>query len=242
MSDNDQSVMQAYLEAEHGGELDDYYKPEIGEFHASTTGSCVRRLYYDFIEPEQPDDDAWKHFELGNRMENIFEDALVQRHERKYVVNAMPIKVDLGEYHIVGETDPVVIGDNGEIEELWEVKSTSNLSYVRSKPKWPHVCQLHCYAYGLDLLNPSDTRKIVYIDKTSLETVTHEVSFEQGIWTHILNKLETAYDALQAGEPPEVAEEKHRDHFCPHKDKPVCCHNCDADCDETEDDDDGWGR
>jgi len=242
MSDDTESVMQAYLRAQHGGELDDYYKPRIGEFHASTTGSCVRRLYFDFMDPEKPDDGAWKHFELGNRMENIFEDALKERHEPKYVVNAVPIEVEIDDFKIVGETDPVVIDDNMDVETLWEVKSTSNLSYVRSQPKWPHVCQLHCYAYGLDVLSGSGRRKIVYIDKTSLETVVHDVSFERGIWQHILGKLRTVYQALLDEEPPEPAEEKHQDHFCPHKDKAICCKNVPAEPKDTSDDDksDKW--
>lgn len=236
------SVMGEYLAAEHGGELDDYYKPTIGEFHASTTGSCVRRLYYDFVKPKRPDDGAWKHFELGNRMENIFEDALIRKHGEKYIVNPVPIEIDLGEYSIVGETDPVVINDNMEIETLWEVKSTTNLSYVRKQPKWPHVTQLHAYAYGLDLMNRPGARKIVYIDKTSLETVVHEVSFEQGIWKHVTNKLDTVYEALMTGEPPEPAEEKHQDHFCPHKEEPYCCKNVDLQDDDDDDSSDGWGR
>lgn len=245
MTEEEESVMQRYLREEHGGEQDEYYQPEIGEFHASTTGSCPRRLYYDFMEPEQPDDGAWKHFELGNRMEDVFESALVDKHERKYVVNAVPIRVEIDDFAIVGETDPVVVTDNMEPETLWEVKSTTNLSYVRNKPKWPHVCQLHCYAYGLDMLNASDQRKIVYIDKTSLETVVHDVSFEEGIWKHIVGKLRTVHAALKNEEPPDPeTEDKHRDHFCPHKDKPYCCHNMSAEEDDEEEDDDsdGWGR
>lgn len=240
MSDTENSVMQNYLESEHGGEQDDYYKPTVGEFHASTTGSCVRRLYFDFMKPQQPDDGAWKHFELGNRMEEIFEDALARRYGEKYVVNRVPIEVDVGDFKIVGETDPVVIDDNLDVQELWEVKSTLNLSYVRDKPKWPHVTQLHAYAYGLDLLNSADSRKIVYIDKTSLETVVHDVSFEQGIWEHVIDKLETVYEALMTGEPPEPAEEKHQDHFCPHDDEPYCCKNVSTD--DDSDSNDGWGR
>lgn len=247
------TVMGAFLEAEHGGELDDYFKPKIGEFHASTTGSCPRRMYYDFVEPKRPGKGAWKHFELGNRMEDVFEDALAEKHGSKYVINRVPIDIDFGQYKIVGETDPVVINDNMEIDTLWEVKSTTNLSYVRNKPKWPHVTQLHAYAYGLDLMNRPGARKIVYIDKTSLETVTHEVSFEQGIWKHVTNKLETVYEALMNGEPPEVSEDKHRDHFCPHKEEPYCCHNepaeepdpiiSEEDTEDTDDSDsnDGWG-
>lgn len=234
------TVMGRFLESEHGGELDEYYEPTIGEFHASTTGSCPRRLYYDFMDPERPDDGAWKHFELGNRMEDVFEDALAEEYGDKYIVNRVPISIEINDYEIVGETDPVVIDDNLEVKELWEVKSTTNLSYVRSKPKWPHVCQLHCYAYGLDMIQESDTRKIVYIDKTSLETVTHEVEFENGIWEHIVRKLDDVYAALMTGEPPEPSDEKHQDHFCPHDDKSVCCKNVEvgdtSDYDRSE-----WG-
>jgi hypothetical protein len=246
MTEDTQNVMQAYLEAEHGGPVDEYFEPTIGEFHASTTGSCVRRLYFDFMDPEQARSGAWKHFELGNRMENVFEDALVERYGRKYIVNVVPIEIEIDDFKIVGETDPVVITDDLKPDVLWEVKSTTNLSYVRDKPKWTHVCQLHCYAYGLDLLNPSDNRRIVYIDKGSLETVVHDVSFEQGIWEHIVGKLRTVYTALMNEEPPEPAEEKHQDHFCPHKDKAICCKNIDLDGEqETVDGDNdssgGWG-
>lgn len=218
------TTMERFLEAEYGGELDDYFKPEVGKYHASTSGSCLRRLYYDFKHEVPPGEDAWPHFELGNRMEDVFERALIEEHGERYVANSIPISIPIDGFEIVGETDIVVLGDNLTVDTLYEVKSTKNLSYVRNKPKWPHVCQLHCYSYGLDLIN-DESRKIVYIDKGNLETVTHEVDFERGIWNHILRKMRNLHEALMNDEPPEVQPEKHRDYFCPHDDTDRCCKN-----------------
>lgn len=213
--------MDEYLRDKYENEDDDFFEPVVGEYHSSTLGHCLRRRYLDFKNPEaaEPGEGAWPHFELGNVLERVFEDALEAEFGHRYVKNSLPVEIDCGDYKIVGETDPVVMGQNGEIDQLWEVKTTTNLKYTRDSPKYEHVCQVHAYIYGLSLLNSG--AKIVYIDKKNLDTVVHDVDFKEYRWDQIRDETDRLHEALTTDNIPEPVEEKKQDHFCAHGAK--CC-------------------
>lgn len=212
-----QYLMNSFLNSQHE-EQDDYYEHEHGEYHASTSGACVRRNYFNIVDDVKPGQDAYPHFELGNRLEEIWIDVLKEEHGKRHVKNSIPIRVEQDDWAIIGETDPVVVDYNMEVEHLWEVKTTSNLSYVRSEPKEEHVYQVHCYMMGLG--NPPST-SIVYLNKKNLDTVIHEVSFDPEIWMDIVDRFTRLHEALEADEPPEPQEEG--EYFCDHGAK--CCEN-----------------
>lgn len=218
MSDNE--ILKDYLRAEHG-EQDDYYDREVGVYHASTLGNCVRRNYFDFVRDPDVDESAYPHFTIGNVLEEVFEDALKERHGWRYVKNALPIRIPMDDYVIVGETDPVVMDHNGDIERLWEVKTTGNLKYVRDEPKQEHLYQVHSYMFALDIID--DRCSIVYINKYNLETVTHTVQFDHEIWNDIVRRCERLHEALVNEDPPDPVGEDGQDYFCPHDNTQLCC-------------------
>ena len=221
MIDND--IITDYLEDTHSVQ-DEYYDREIGEYHASTSGNCVRRNYYDFKRDPEPGPSAWPHFTLGNVLEDVFEDALRVRFGKRYVKNAMPIKLEFDDFHVVGETDPVIVDDSGNVDHLWEVKTTGNLKYTKDGPKQEHMYQIHCYMMALGITD--DSASIVYINKYNLETQTHVVQFDHEIWMDIVDRFERLHEALLADEPPDIeTEEDDQDYFCPHKDTQLCCKN-----------------
>lgn len=210
--------MKRYLNEKHSG-VDEWHRREVGVYHASAMGKCVRRHYFNFKEDTQPENDAYPHFELGNRLEDLYEDALKEEYGEKYVKNDVPIKFQGDDYKIVGSTDPVIINDNGDIETIFEVKTTGNLKYTRGSPKDRHLYQLMCYMKALNV----NKANIVYINKYNLETVTHEVQFDIVIWNDILNRAERLHEALENDEPPEPVNSDESDYFCEFDER--CCEN-----------------
>lgn len=209
-----------YLENEYGGERDPYHKREVGVYHASMSGKCVRRLYFDFVEDAMPGASAWPHFELGHRIESVVQTALEDQHGPHRVKQDIPIKIESNDldWILVGRTDPVVLDDNLEIDTLWEVKSTKNISYVSDEPKPEHVHQVHCYMTGLEQFDA----KIIYVSKYDLEYVIHEIEYDPAIASDIMDKMDTLHESLMNEEPPEPSPYvSDHDYFCEHDGK--CC-------------------
>lgn len=213
-------MIKDYLEHEYGEEDDDYYERRIGEYHSSASGQCPRRRFFDWMEDSRPGPDAWPHFEIGHNIEDIVEDALTHKHDKRHVKNGIPIRLHLDDFEIVGETDLVVLGDNLVMDEMIEVKSTGNLKYARDEPKRAHVYQVHCYMKALGL----PQCKVLYVDKFRLRTVEHVVEFEQDVWEDIVERTTELHDALTVGEPPDPREgEGEHNHFCDYGNR--CCKN-----------------
>lgn len=213
-------MIDEYLASEYGEQTDDYYQRTVGEYHSSATGNCVRRNFLDWIEDTRPGKSAWPHFELGNNIEDIVEDALINKHDARHVKNSIPIEIQFDEFRIVGETDLVVLGKNLTLDTLYEIKSTGNLKYTKDEPKMQHLYQIHCYMHALG----AETAKIVYVDKFRLDTVEHTVEYDEEIWDDIVDRTERLHTALITGEPPEPHEDSELwDHFCDHESSGKCC-------------------
>lgn len=212
-----------WLASKYGGDRDDdFYDRRIGEYHASMSKNCIRRNYLDYTIGSEPGSDAWPHFEMGNTLEKKKLWALEEEHGKRFVKNSVPIKIDLGDFCIVGETDPVVVDWNWEIQQLHEVKSTNGMSYVRDSPKEEHVYQTHCYMKALDL----DTCIITYISKTNIsDEVEHIVQFDPDIWNDITFRFTMLHRALTTDEMPPESDEDDHDYFCPFDDREMCCKN-----------------
>lgn len=212
------TIMKDFLNAEHSGR-DEWHERELGTYHASSCGKCLRHRYYQHAEDPQPDKSAYPHFELGHRLESVFLDALKEEFGDRYVKTDIPIEIQFDGYRIVGETDPVVVGENGVPKEIFEVKTTTNLKYTRSEPKWTHLCQLHSYMKALDLEESS----IVYIQKTDLSTQRHRVEFDPEIWETIDSSTRKLHEALLEKNPPDKQPEEGRDYFCSAEGSGFCC-------------------
>ena len=196
---------------------DSWHERKRGVYHASSTGKCVRRNYFDWVHDVTPPASAYVHFELGHRLEEVYLDALKYEFGDRFVKTDMPICLEFDDFKIVGETDPVVFDNNGEISQITEVKTTTNLKYTRKEPKQTHLYQTHCYMKALD----QDSVTIVYICKRDLDSVTHTIEFDSDIWDDIVDRTETLHNALENEDPPDPVGPEGQDHFCDHSD--MCC-------------------
>lgn len=214
------SIMEEYLESEHGTKRS-WHKKKPGVYHASSSGKCLRRRYYEFKQNISADAEAYGNFQLGHRLEEIYLDALREKFGHHYVKTDVPIRINLKNCYIKGETDPVIIGDNWEIKDMYEVKTTAWIDYKQDEPDKKHVYQTHCYMYALGL----DSCHIAYMDKKGLDTVVHQVEFDQSIFDEIIMKTNLLHQALLNDEPPDVQDESEHDRFCAVEDQEVCCQN-----------------
>lgn len=119
----------------------------------------------------------------------------------RHVGNSINIGIDMGGVELVGETDPVIFGENGEITELYEVKSKdyTNFEYVEDEPQENHVRQVHVYMRALGL----DECKLWYIKLPGFDDVIHIVEFSDVVWGEIVGFLEDVHESIENGEVPE---------------------------------------
>lgn len=171
-------------EKEHKAPADNY-------FYASAALDCPRKLYYSRTIKKDFPIETLKIFEIGNilhewvqgRIEG--EDEVVINFEAEGVV-------------ISGRIDKVE--PNGEPMEF---KTTSNVSFNRDKPDIKHCAQLNLYLKAKD----KKKGKVVYIDKRSLETVEHEIIYDDDLYNETINNFKKVYLALAAKKIPEIPEE-----------------------------------
>lgn len=194
------SVLSEYLSHRFNNREDSFWDREVGKYHASDTGKCLRKTYYEHELGRREREDAYPHFYQGNLIEDFVEEALMNHFGRDHIKNSFRIELDFDGFKIVGQTDPVLVGSNGKIERLFEVKSTKNLKYRRDGPPNHHVMQVHPYLAGLDL----DSCTVIYVGKYGLDALSHEISFDKPTFERGIDRIRRLHSALTNGEPPEA--------------------------------------
>lgn len=128
-------------------EEDARHEPEVGVYHASHGGRCLRKRYYQDKNVEKGKS-KYGIFERGERIEDFIEETLIHQFGTKRVRNSKGVSYVLDEEEdivLTGSTDPYVLDEDCEdIYILTEVKSTSNIhaDYI---PKQSHKFQLNTY-------------------------------------------------------------------------------------------------
>lgn len=192
-------VLDTYLEDRFGDRDDDFYNPKVGEYHASATGQCLRKIYMKYTVPEKiPEDKSgWPHFLLGNTLEDIYFDALKNYYGQRRVKNDVKIEIDCDGFTIKGETDPVLFTANAEPDTVFEVKTTTNIKNNKNTPSKHHVYQLQVYLHALKA-----SGKIVYIQKNSLDTVVHNVAYDPEVFNDGVRRISELHRCLKDGSEP----------------------------------------
>jgi len=177
-----------------------YHETKDGVYHASETSQCLRKLYYKRKAPEDKipkDESSYPHFRLGHLIERIYFNALKHKHSYMHVRNSVPIRHEFDDFELVGQTDPVILGENLKPKRIYEVKSTSNIKYSKNEPSKHHVFQVHPYIAALQC-----PCSIVYIQKTNLSTATHEVNFDPSIFKASVDRLRELHKYLNDNKLP----------------------------------------
>jgi CRISPR/Cas system-associated exonuclease Cas4 (RecB family) len=128
------------------------------------------------------------------------------------------VKVPINGLEIVGETDQVLIGDNGEIEKLFEVKSTAErgFTYREDKPSRHHVYQVHPYMKGLNL----NSCEIIYVSVPDLREAHHIIKFSPRTWSYLELRMIKLHNAIMQERPPEAKPfEKWECNYCEYQEE-----------------------
>ncbi|MFP4006113.1 MAG: hypothetical protein ACLFUR_05295 [Candidatus Hadarchaeia archaeon] len=183
-----------------------FWDREVGVYHASDFGKCLRKLYYEHKLGKRKREKSYPDLHLGNKVEYIIKDALANHYGYDFIKNSYRIELDLGDCKVVGQTDPVLVGVNGEVEKLFEIKSTKSLKYRKEEgPAENHLMQVHPYMKGLGL----DFCTIVYVQKSDLEVLPYKVRFDKETFARGKTRILILHKALTGGSPPEA------EPFCP---------------------------
>lgn len=201
-ADEDPGVIVNYLDHRFQGNNNDFWEPEVGRYHSSYMGKCLRKLFLKYELGKRKDKSSLPHFEIGNKVEEIVERALKYRYGWQFVKNSYRIRleVDENDFQVVGETDPVLVAENGEVDRLFECKSTKDLYYVMGAPQKDHILQVHPYMRALGL----DECTFIYVQKTDYAEKWHTIQFDEEILEYGLDRLRKLHDALTEGYWPEA--------------------------------------
>ncbi|MHA1329789.1 MAG: PD-(D/E)XK nuclease family protein [Candidatus Hodarchaeales archaeon] len=157
------------------------------DFHASEVGeSCLRKLYFKrtILLPFRRREKSLLLFETGNVF-HWFLQSLFPENETE-----RPVRLKFKEFNIIGRADLV---HNGEIYEFKAVSSLPSLPYEI------HECQVEVYMRGLR----KKTATIVYVKKTTFDTLEFQVQRDDLRWKEICLKVRKVVEALKNKVAPE---------------------------------------
>lgn len=223
-------MIEDYLLDTYNSDEEDHWSVDEGVYHASDVSKCPRKTFFKHkVGPEDNDAGSCKNFERGNMVEDFAEKVLRHEFGYRHVGNAISVNVGFDDFELVGETDPVIFGENGAIDKLFEVKSKNpfNFKYVKDEPQLSHVYQTHVYMQGLGL----DEADIWYVQIPDFDDVVHTVEFDDEVWGDIVERLFTIHECIERGVRPDrdpFASWECKKEYCPyygrcHGEKEVEC-------------------
>lgn len=221
-------LLDEWLEDKYTGDRpgDERFRNEVGEYHASHVGKCLRETFYKFTKG-RPDD--WSpYFELGNRFEDIYGQALKWKFGNKRVVQDVTCDIQIDDDIVLtGESDWVVISaqenvpdhvtlhqdgtrtvtfrDGGErhgegtpIDKVVETKTTKDISWCEQYGhKTAHEYQVRTYMWAFDC-----TGEIAYMTRNELDEMVFDFERSDTMETDIeLRVRELHYSLINESIP-----------------------------------------
>lgn len=224
---------------------DDRFKDEIGEYHASRTGRCPRRWYWDFNKQTE---DSWSpYFELGNVFEGIYGDALKWKFGEERVKQDVMIRIILeDDIELVGESDwtvfvtdaerveEVVLDKRGDEEERWAVNEdgeevdyngnvmkvieTKTTKKIEWREKYGYKPK-HLYQLQSYMWAMDAHGEIVYMTRNELDEKVFEFGRNPKVEMDIELRVRNHDEALKTDEVPGTDPlEERACKYCPYKD------------------------
>jgi len=185
---------------------------------------CHRKIYYN--QRNAPEESADPHgiFWFGSRFEEELAVPFLQNivaNEDAFVTNSLWIdfstETEAATLQIRGETDPVIVDEEGKPLLLFEIKTKRTVKNL-TEPNRHHKAQAHAYMRGLSEKydRAIDESIIIYGGRTTLNLKTFRVTFDEEFWNDtVLNWAEnhTVY-RLEEELPPADPEYDWECEFC----------------------------
>jgi len=191
---NINELIQNKLVSEFSNKDSSYWEREDKTYHCSDWGKCPLKTYFEFKLGKREDEEAYRVFRQGHDIEAFIQEVMELEFGNRLIKNSYPIKFNIGDIKIVGETDIVRISEDGKkIEQMYEIKSTKNTHYVQDTPNENHIFQVQPYMLGLNL----DRCKIIYIDKRDLKGIVHTVEYSTEKYKEGFKRVKTIEETLR---------------------------------------------
>ena len=167
--------------------------PDPKRHSPSSLLQCSRKIYYRQLNAPEESEDPHGIFWLGSKFEEKFvlpylEDIVPNG---VYVGNSywvdFTVETEEGEIRFRGETDPVIVAEDGRPLVLVEVKTKSSVSNLEA-PNRHHRAQVHPYLYGLSQQYSQTVTDaiILYGSRDTFETTAFHVEFDPLFWKDIV--------------------------------------------------------
>lgn len=160
------------------------------QYSPSSLLQCPRKITYSYLNAPEESTDPEGIFWIGSKVETEiiipYLEAIVD--DGEYVTNSIWIdfsqSTDQGEIQFRGETDPVIVDQNGTPLLVTEIKTKRNVTHLDS-PDRNHLAQTHAYMKGLSEKfdqNVTDA-VIIYCGRDKFDFNSFHVSFDPLFWS-----------------------------------------------------------
>jgi hypothetical protein len=208
------SMVDQHLKREH--------KPKgIGRYYPSEIGSCMRKTWYSYNFPKEVEPTLLRIFEMGNILHDFVVEVLSSEKtpEVELLHAELPVKMELEGFTVSGRVDNLLLIKRSGKQVLVEVKSTSNVDYVKG-PQISHIRQLQFYMLATNVHSGA----LLYVDKRNLKSKVFDVLFSQEEADEVLERFKRLHSSLKKEKIPSAeAREDERIKwmckFCEHKEK-----------------------
>lgn len=181
----------------------EFRKKEIGKYYPSEIGSCLRKVWYSFVNPKELSMDTIRIMEMGNMVHEFILHVLRSEKNQHIALieNEAPFKLNLHEYAISGRIDDVVLLKIEQKKYVVEVKSTKALKMVE-KPSDSHAMQLNLYLHALGI----NDGILLYVERNTLQTKSFELKFNEELMKKTLERFTMLHTYLKEAllPPPEA--------------------------------------
>lgn len=184
---------------------------------------CHRKTAYKQLNAPEESGDPEGIFWIGSQFETDIAVPFLQDvvGDNEYVTNSIwvdyTVESDDRELRIKGETDPVVVDDDGKPLLLTEIKTKRAVESVES-PSTHHKAQAHAYLKGLSEKyerNISDAI-ILYGSRTTLDVRAFHIEFDSMFWSDVVVEWASKHSGYRLREtlPPDNPEYNWECDFC----------------------------
>lgn len=160
----------------------------LERFHPSQAGLCERQIFLRKINAKTFDYHVKGILQLGTIIHDWvqkIEDVLTKYHIEKGV------RFDIPESHLYFRGNADLVAKDGS--EVIDLKSINGFNWVEGSPMKSHTIQLMVYMKALGI----SEGKIVYVDKNTLKTLSHDVKIDEDELKEVYAKIERVYQALK---------------------------------------------
>ena len=177
-------------------------KPKtVGRYYPSEIGGCLRKVWFSYKQPKEPEPDLLKIFEIGNMMHEFVVDVLQSEKNGDIdLVDAeLPFEIKMKDFTVSGRIDNLIIIKAANKNVLVEVKSVGDLSKINCA-KEQHQMQLQLYMFAMKVRDGL----LLYVDKKNLRSKTFTVEYDEPQALHALERFSILHNYLKEDIIPEA--------------------------------------